>query len=65
VAAALPVLGVTYCSHEARAAHVPAQEPVVWVGLADAEVRLDLTRALTAEEQAQAEGIILAWAETL
>lgn len=65
VDAALPVVGVAHTTPEGRAAHVPAQDPVLWVSLPTAEVRLDLDRALTAEEQAQAEGIILAWHETL
>lgn len=64
-AATLPVVGVAYCTHEAREAHVPAHTPVAWVGLPDAEVRLDLTRDLTPEEQAQAEGLIAAWAAAL
>jgi hypothetical protein len=65
VAAGLPVVGVAYCTHEARAAHVAAQDPVLWFSLAAAEVRLDLSHALTAEEQVQAEGLIASWAETL
>ena len=65
VAALLPVEGVAYCTPAARAAHVAAHAPVLWVSLPGAEVRLDLSRALTAEEQATAEGLITAWAEVL
>ncbi len=63
--AGLPVVGVAYTTPEGRAAHVAAHAPVLWFSLPTAEVRLDLDRALTAEEQATAEGIILAWAEVL
>jgi hypothetical protein len=65
VASNLPVVGVAYCTTEAMAAHVPAQAPVAWVGLADAEVRLDLTRELTPEEQTQALDLVVVWSEAL
>ena len=63
--ASLPVVGVAYCTPEARAAHIAAHAPVQWFSLPDAEVRLDLSRALTDEEQAQAEGIITAFGENI
>ena len=60
--AGLPVVGVAYTTPEGRSAHVAAQDPVLWFSLPEAEVRLDLTRVLTAEEQVEAAGIIEAWA---
>jgi hypothetical protein len=63
--AGLPVVGVAYYAHAGHAAYVAAVAPVVWMSLADADMRIDLSRALTAEEQAQAEGLIASWAETL
>jgi hypothetical protein len=61
VAAGLPVVGVANCTHEARAAHVAAQDPVLWFSLADADVRLDLSRGLTAEEYMRAEDVVAVW----
>jgi len=60
--AGLPIVGVAYTTPEGRAAHVVAQDPVLWFSLPEAEVRLDLSRVLTAEEQVEASGIIDAWA---
>lgn len=60
--ASLPVAGVGYARTVAeRDAHVPAVDPVLWLPAGTGFVRLDLTRDLSAEEQAEASGIIDAW----
>lgn len=60
--ASLPVVGVAYARTAAeRGAHVPAVDPVLWLPAGTGFVRLDLTRDLDEEEQAEASGIIDAW----
>ena len=63
--AGLSLVGAAYCTPDDKAAFTPAQGPVAWVAAGDAWARLDLSRDLTPEEQAQAEGIVSAWAEVL